>query len=166
MGVLEAPPNGRGFPAIKASVFYCAPYTRQRRGVRDALPVNSMLSFGRRDSIGKAARGCQWKRRGRPVASSENVTEGEVIWEYCSGSIVLDIKLAFPYISSAKKRPSERDHTPDGQGCCETANVRYDYRIGTMIDVTRAALTADQIAAAAEFFSFGVFRDYRDGFLP
>lgn len=30
-----------------------------------------------------------------------------------------------------------------------------DYKIGTMIEVPRAALTADRIASAAEFFSFG-----------
>jgi pyruvate,orthophosphate dikinase len=34
-------------------------------------------------------------------------------------------------------------------------DVKVDYMIGTMIEVPRAALTADQIAAEAEFFSFG-----------
>ena len=32
---------------------------------------------------------------------------------------------------------------------------KVDYLIGTMIEVPRAALTADQIAEEAEFFSFG-----------
>ena len=32
---------------------------------------------------------------------------------------------------------------------------RVDYMIGTMIEVPRAALTADEIAKEAEFFSFG-----------
>ncbi len=35
------------------------------------------------------------------------------------------------------------------------ANVKMDYKIGTMIEVPRAAMTADEIAADAEFFSFG-----------
>jgi pyruvate,orthophosphate dikinase len=35
------------------------------------------------------------------------------------------------------------------------AGVKVEYLIGTMIEVPRAALTADQIAAEAEFFSFG-----------
>ncbi|MDY0109151.1 MAG: pyruvate, phosphate dikinase [Candidatus Krumholzibacteria bacterium] len=46
--------------------------------------------------------------------------------------------------------------------CCETAErvmqergSRIDYLVGTMIEVPRAALTADQIAAEADFFSFG-----------
>jgi pyruvate,orthophosphate dikinase len=33
--------------------------------------------------------------------------------------------------------------------------VRLDYKIGTMIEVPRAALTAETIAAEADFFSFG-----------
>jgi pyruvate, orthophosphate dikinase len=35
------------------------------------------------------------------------------------------------------------------------ANVKVDYKVGTMIEVPRAALTADEIAKEAEFFSFG-----------
>ena len=33
--------------------------------------------------------------------------------------------------------------------------VQFDYHIGTMIEIPRAALTADEIAKEAEFFSFG-----------
>ncbi len=33
--------------------------------------------------------------------------------------------------------------------------VTFDYQVGTMIEVPRGALTADQIAKGAEFFSFG-----------
>ena len=45
---------------------------------------------------------------------------------------------------------------------CETANevikeanFPLDYHVGTMIEIPRAALTADKIAEQAEFFSFG-----------
>ncbi|PKK91616.1 MAG: pyruvate, phosphate dikinase [Candidatus Wallbacteria bacterium HGW-Wallbacteria-1] len=34
-------------------------------------------------------------------------------------------------------------------------NVQLEYMVGTMIEVPRAALTADQVAQSAEFFSFG-----------
>ena len=34
-------------------------------------------------------------------------------------------------------------------------NVKFDYHIGTMIEIPRAAITADEIAKEAEFFSFG-----------
>ena len=34
-------------------------------------------------------------------------------------------------------------------------NVKVDYKVGTMIEIPRAALTADKVAEEAEFFSFG-----------
>lgn len=33
--------------------------------------------------------------------------------------------------------------------------VKFDYKVGTMIEVPRACITADEIASEAEFFSFG-----------
>ena len=54
--------------------------------------------------------------------------------------------------------------------------LRIDYLVGTMIEIPRAALTADHIAAEADFFSFGTndltqmtlgySRDYAGKFLP
>ena len=35
------------------------------------------------------------------------------------------------------------------------ADTRVDYQIGTMIEIPRAAVTADRVAEAADFFSFG-----------
>ena len=34
-------------------------------------------------------------------------------------------------------------------------SLKVEYKIGTMVEVPRAAITADEIAASAEFFSFG-----------
>jgi len=54
--------------------------------------------------------------------------------------------------------------------------VQVDYKVGTMIEIPRAALTADEIAEVAEFFSFGtndltqttlgISRDDAGKFLP
>ena len=54
--------------------------------------------------------------------------------------------------------------------------TKVDYMVGTMIELPRAALTADQIAEEAEFFSFGtndltqttygISRDDINNFLP
>ena len=41
------------------------------------------------------------------------------------------------------------------QKVMEEQNYQLDYKVGTMIEVPRAALTADEIATEAEFFSFG-----------
>lgn len=42
-----------------------------------------------------------------------------------------------------------------GEQVMEERGTKIDYLIGTMIEVPRAALTADQIAEEADFFSFG-----------
>ena len=39
--------------------------------------------------------------------------------------------------------------------CIKAAGVEMKYKVGTMIEIPRAALTADAIATEAEFFSFG-----------
>jgi pyruvate,orthophosphate dikinase len=59
---------------------------------------------------------------------------------------------------------------------CEKAKQQIDYMVGTMIELPRAALTADRIAEEAEFFSFGtndltqttfgISRDDSGKFLP
>jgi pyruvate, orthophosphate dikinase len=41
------------------------------------------------------------------------------------------------------------------QSVMKEKGIRVDYKFGTMIEVPRAALTAGEIATAAEFFSFG-----------
>ncbi|MBR1777269.1 MAG: pyruvate, phosphate dikinase [Alphaproteobacteria bacterium] len=58
----------------------------------------------------------------------------------------------------------------------EKAGVKFNYMIGTMIEMPRAALTADKVAETAEFFSFGtndltqttlgMSRDDAGSFLP
>ncbi|MFO7577469.1 MAG: pyruvate, phosphate dikinase [Pelovirga sp.] len=59
---------------------------------------------------------------------------------------------------------------------CQRYGIKVDYLIGTMIELPRAALTADAIAEAADFFSFGtndltqttygLSRDDAGNFLP
>ncbi|HEX3313831.1 MAG TPA: pyruvate, phosphate dikinase [Gemmataceae bacterium] len=60
--------------------------------------------------------------------------------------------------------------------CMKKAGAKVEYQIGTMIELPRAALTADKIAEEAEFFSFGTndltqmtfgfSRDDIKGFMP
>jgi len=44
---------------------------------------------------------------------------------------------------------------PIAQQMIDDAGVNLQYKFGTMIEIPRAALTADEIARDAEFFSFG-----------
>jgi pyruvate,orthophosphate dikinase len=43
----------------------------------------------------------------------------------------------------------------EARAVMDQQGIRIDYKFGTMIELPRAALTADQIAVYAEFFSFG-----------
>ncbi len=51
-----------------------------------------------------------------------------------------------PICKKAKKIANEK---------IKSAGVKLEYKVGTMIELPRAALTADKIAEEAEFFSFG-----------
>ncbi|MBU1878675.1 MAG: pyruvate, phosphate dikinase, partial [Chloroflexi bacterium] len=44
---------------------------------------------------------------------------------------------------------------PVAQAVMEEKGITVDYKFGTMIEIPRAALTADQVAEYAEFFSYG-----------
>jgi len=44
---------------------------------------------------------------------------------------------------------------PVAQEVMKQKKVKVDYKFGTMIEIPRAALTADEVATQAEFFSFG-----------
>ena len=43
----------------------------------------------------------------------------------------------------------------EAQDVLKEQGLKIEYRFGTMIEIPRAALTADQLAEQAEFFSFG-----------
>ncbi|MCE5197415.1 MAG: pyruvate, phosphate dikinase [Armatimonadota bacterium] len=65
---------------------------------------------------------------------------------------------------------------PIAEKTMEAEGIKVDYMIGTMIEIPRAALTADEIAKEAQFFSFGtndltqmgygISRDDAGRFLP
>jgi pyruvate,orthophosphate dikinase len=49
----------------------------------------------------------------------------------------------------------KRDIEAVAKSVMARVNIKINYKIGTMIEIPRAALTADKIAKHAEFFSFG-----------
>jgi len=65
-------------------------------------------------------------------------------------------EIMIPLIATVKELEELRGRSV---AICEEVQKRYgvkvNYLIGTMIELPRAAVTADEIAAAAEFFSFG-----------
>jgi pyruvate,orthophosphate dikinase len=65
-------------------------------------------------------------------------------------------EIMIPLVGHVKELASLRARAVRvAEDVCSECGVRIDYLIGTMIELPRAALTADEIAREAEFFSFG-----------
>ena len=66
-------------------------------------------------------------------------------------------EIMVPLVGNAKEFENQRNHILEvAEKVKEELGLKeLDYKIGTMIEVPRAAITADEIAKHAEFFSFG-----------
>jgi pyruvate,orthophosphate dikinase len=65
-------------------------------------------------------------------------------------------EIMVPLVATAEELRRQRKIVDDvAAEVFEQAGMRVDYLVGTMIELPRAALTADEIAAEAQFFSFG-----------
>lgn len=66
------------------------------------------------------------------------------------------VEIMVPLVAFRKELEIEREKIiKTAEGVKETMEVELDYQVGTMIELPRAALTADQIGEVADFFSFG-----------
>ena len=65
-------------------------------------------------------------------------------------------EIMIPLVGHVKELVLQRQIVIDtAEAVFKGSGVRVEYLVGTMIELPRAALTADEIAEAAEFFSFG-----------
>ncbi len=65
-------------------------------------------------------------------------------------------EIMIPLVGAAKELKDVKDTVEKTIAAVfEKEGITLDYKIGTMIEIPRAALTADEIAEEAEFFSFG-----------
>ena len=72
----------------------------------------------------------------------------------CGYDIVPEIMI--PLVGEVKELKYVKDVVVStAKKVMEEKGVTLDYKVGTMIEIPRAALTADEIAKEAEFFSFG-----------
>jgi len=70
----------------------------------------------------------------------------------------IDVKpeIMIPLIGTVEELESQRDIVLTvAQEVFDVQEIKVDFLVGTMIEIPRAALTADKIAAVAEFFSYG-----------
>ena len=65
-------------------------------------------------------------------------------------------EIMIPLVGEIKELKYVKDVVVNtAEAVMEEKGVKLDYKIGTMIEIPRAALTADEIAKEADFFSFG-----------
>ena len=65
-------------------------------------------------------------------------------------------EIMIPLVSDLKEFKMQKEIVDrTAEEVFKRAKIRVDYMVGTMIELPRAALTADKIAQQAEFFSFG-----------
>jgi pyruvate,orthophosphate dikinase len=65
-------------------------------------------------------------------------------------------EIMIPLVGTVPELTLQRDIVVEAaQKVMAKQKVEIDYKIGTMIEIPRAAVTADEIASVAEFFSFG-----------
>ncbi len=65
-------------------------------------------------------------------------------------------EIMIPLVGHVNEVKAEREALEaEARRVMDAEGVRVDYKFGTMIEIPRAALTADEIARDAEFFSFG-----------
>jgi len=70
--------------------------------------------------------------------------------------VVVKPKIMIPLVAHSNELQIERRELEDEANKVMAAlGIQVPYQFGTMIEIPRAALTADQIADCAEFFSFG-----------
>ena len=83
------------------------------------------------------------------IAAAINVNKKHPDW-----NIVPEIMI--PLVGEVKELKFVKDIvTSTADKLIEAAGVKMAYHVGTMIEIPRAAVTADRIATEAEFFSFG-----------
>jgi pyruvate,orthophosphate dikinase len=80
----------------------------------------------------------------------------EAACELKAGGMDIVPEIMVPLVSHVNELSStKKDLVEVAESVMKEKGCKLDYLVGTMIELPRAALTADQIAQEAEFFSFG-----------
>jgi pyruvate,orthophosphate dikinase len=122
------------------------PYEKVRERVASLHEFNPMLGF----------RGC------RLGIIYPEITEmqARAIFEAAAATKKKKIpvlpEVMIPLVGNVKElRNQERLVRATAEAVMKEQGIKFDYLVGTMIEVPRGAITADEIATVAEFFSFG-----------
>jgi pyruvate,orthophosphate dikinase len=143
------------------------PAEKVRQRVRELHEFNPMLGF----------RGCRLGIVYPEVSEMQARAIFEAAAEVLSAGIKVKPEIMIPLVGYKRELDLQVDVVRRvAQDVSGERRVKLDYLVGTMIEVPRGALTADEIAHTAEFFSFGtndltqtclgMSRDDSGSFLP
>jgi len=101
-------------------------------------------------------RGCRLSIRYPEIYDMQTRAIFEAASELAKGEIKVDLEIMLPLVGHANELALLRKVIEKtAEKILDESGVKLKYSIGTMIELPRAALTADEIAKYAEFFSFG-----------
>ena len=96
------------------------------------------------------------KTQGKTVAQIKQIISDLHEFNPMMGHRGCRLTVTFPLTGEAKEMKFVKDIVvKTADEVIKEANVELHYEVGTMIEIPRAALTADEIAKEAEFFCFG-----------
>ena len=101
-------------------------------------------------------RGCRLAISHPEIYEMQTQAIFEAACELLEEGIKVQIEIMLPLVGEANEIRFLRPKIGDtAEKVMSASGRKVDYKIGTMIEVPRAALTADEIAQYADFFSFG-----------
>ena len=101
-------------------------------------------------------RGCRLGIRYPEIYEMQTRAIFEAAIELAKDGLGAKLEIMLPLVGKASEIKFLREKIQQiADKILEEAGIKMDYLIGTMIEVPRAALTADEIAKYAQFFSFG-----------
>jgi len=119
---------------------------RVLKKVRELYEFNPMLGF----------RGCRLAAKYPEIYEMQVTSLFEAAAELKKSGKNPKPKVMIPLIGNVSElAPLKKLVKETADKTLKEAGVELDYSIGTMIEIPRAALTADEVAKEAEFFSFG-----------
>jgi pyruvate,orthophosphate dikinase len=122
------------------------PYERVRARVEALHEFNPMLGF----------RGCRLGIVYPEITEMQARAIFEAAANVKRGGVAVVPEVMIPLVGHVKEFTLQAAIVRDvAEQVLRETNVRFRYLVGTMIEVPRGALTADEIAAQADFFSFG-----------
>jgi len=101
-------------------------------------------------------RGCRLSIMMPEIVEMQTRAIMEAACQCAKRGVDVHVKIMVPLVGHVNELTYIRERLePVAKAVIKEKGVKIDYKIGTMIEIPRAALTADEIAAQAEFFSFG-----------